>query len=454
MNKILTLACSLMILSCANSDEENKLPELIESTYEESFEVIPNPERGFMHTLTTFSEGTPLNPSTLASHKKEGLTLLLRLFYLEKFKPSPLSQTQLNLISTDLNTIREAGMKCVLRFAYTNNGDDGTDASIDIVLSHLDQLKPIIAAHTDIIAFVQSGFVGLWGEWHGSTNDLTSVVNRKAIVDKLLEVFPSPIKIQLRTPRLKKGIFGESEALTDDIGYSDQDIARVGHHNDCFMGSINDYGTYDNPTEDKAYISQEAFYVPTGGETCPPSGIPAADCITADGTMSQLKWTYLNLDWYQPLLNDWRSDGCFEDFERVMGYRLVLRSASLPISQSNLDSLDVQLVLDNVGWSPLYYQKDLSLIMLNIDSNEAVSSTIDLDLRQARPGESLTINHSVDISNLTAGVYKYYLKIADQNDLLADNPDYSIQLANTDMWVADKGYNDLNVDLLVSSDTN
>ena len=37
-----------------------------------------------------------------------------------------------------------------------------------------------------------------------------------------------------------------STALTDAEAFSGTDAARIGFHNDCFLSSPNDYGTYDD----------------------------------------------------------------------------------------------------------------------------------------------------------------------------------------------------------------
>ena len=437
------LAFCFGLSSCKNDVEPIQQNPSVTIAYSESSEVIFNPERGFLRGFGVFSEGTPINILSIESLKRGHRSLAQRIYYLEKFKNSPLSEAQLNLIRTDMNTFRLAGIKCVLRFAYTDNGDDGTDAPIDVVEGHLDQLAPIFSENADIIAFVNAGFIGLWGEWHSSTNNLSSLENKKRIVNKLLTVLPKEIKIQLRTPKYKRDIFGENNALTDEIGYSTDDIARVGHHNDCFMASTTDYGTYQNPVLDKEYISQEAYYVPTGGETCPPSGIEAADCETARSTMSQLKWTYLNLDWYKPVLDGWRMEGCFEEFEMSMGYRFVLKTVTCDTIISKVKPMPIKMEMVNVGWAPVYNYKDVSLILVPESGEAAIEIDINFDIRKLRPNEMTILEREIDISGIGIGTYALHLKIADQFESIKDRPEYCIQLANKDVWDITTGWNNL-----------
>lgn len=424
-------------------EEEKLLVKGRTICYVESSESFPNPERGFLHLSSVFSEGSPLSVSYLNNLRDDNISLAWRLYYLEKFKDSKLSQEQLDLIETDMVNLREAGQKCVIRFAYTNNGDDGEDAPIDIVEGHLDQMKSIFEENADVIAFVNAGFVGLWGEWHSSTNDLSSLENATRIINKLLEVLPPEIKIQMRTPKQKQDVFGVTTAMTDEIGYSDADIARVGHHNDCFMASFNDYGTYQDPTTDKNYISQEANYVPTGGETCPPFEVDPADCETGRETMKLLKWTYLNLDWYKPIIDGWKDEGCFEEFERDMGYRFVLDSSTIDTVALASEPLQVTLGLSNVGWAPIYNYKKTSIILAPVSGGEDVSFELDVDIRRARPNEQFIIDQSIDISNLSSGEHQIYLKIADHFGSIADRPEYCIRLATKDVWDDSTGRNDL-----------
>lgn len=414
-------------------------------TYMESDEVFPNPERGFTHLASVKAEGSPLSTTFLNQQRAGNISIVWRLYYLDQFKNSDLSQAQLDLIQTDMDNLRAAGLKCVLRFAYTDNSDDGTDAPIEWVETHLDQLAPVLQANADVIAFVNAGFVGLWGEWHSSSNDLTALENQKRIITKLLEVLPAEIKIQMRTPAQKHNVFETSEPLTDENGYSREDIARVGHHNDCFMASPNDYGTYTNPAADKAYISQEGLYAPTGGETCPPSGIDPADCTTALETMSLLRWTYLNLDWYKPIIDGWKDEGCFEDFERQMGYRLSLKTVTLDTVAMQDAHYPLSITLTNTGWAPVYNDKHTSLVLIPEDAtaDEEVTFALDTDIRRAKPGEDFVIEESIDLSAVPEGVYSLHLKIADQFESLADRPEYRIRLANDEVWDASTGLNSL-----------
>lgn len=408
--------------------------------YQESTEIFPNPERGFIHNYQTSSEGAALNTSVLSGLRNNNVSMIMRLYYLEKFKDKALSDAELSLISFDMQKLRDAGLKCVLRFAYTDDMTVG-DAPLSIINQHLDQLKPLFEENKDVIAFVQAGFIGAWGEWHSSSNGLATVENETKVLDKILEVLPQDIMVQVRTPGAKQQIFNNISPVDSTIAYTADKRSRVGHHNDCFLSGETDYGTYTNVQADKNYISKEALYVPTGGETCPPEG-SFPDCASSIATMKLLKWTYLNLDWYQPTISAWKTSGCFNEFQRNLGYRLLLVNAFLPDKATN-NSYSFEIVVTNKGYAPLYNYKKTNLVFKNKESGKIFSFPIEVDLRVCKPNGILTIKKLINLNGIEKGVYDLYLKITDKSENLSKRPEYSVRLANSNMWEENTGMNNL-----------
>jgi hypothetical protein len=437
------------INSCQSDGDTNQIENQAgDFIYQSTNDVFANPERGFMHTWQVFSEGSAMSTTALANLKNENVSIVLRFYYLEKFKTTALSQLQLDLIKTDFERLRNAGLKCVLRFAYTDT-QNGTDASLTIIQQHLDQLKPIVTDNADVIAFVQAGFIGAWGEWYYTTNGLTTIENQKAVLNKLLEVFPANIKIQVRTPKIKKDCFSYSNAMGSNVGYGITNIARVGYHNDCFLASVDDYGTYENITADKTFISDEAVFVPTGGETCPPTGVPTASCTTAETEMTLLKWTYLNLDYYGPVLQEWRNNNCFTDFERKLGYRLALQSSNLKTDIALNGEFDLNLIINNVGFAPVYNQKNTYLIFRSVTDGTVYKKKLNFDIRYVKPKVSYQLTEAVSTANIPAGKYDLLLKMEDTATILSDRPEYCIRLANNGLWETTTGFNKLSHSLTI-----
>ncbi len=416
----------------ANTEPENEI------SYDLSAAVFPNPERGFIRTVPVYSEGAPLSMSFLNLVKGQNITLVLRLFYLEKFKSQPISAAELTLIQTDLTNLRAAGLKVILRFAYTDDVA-GTDASYATIEQHLDQLKPLFESNKDIIAFVQAGFVGAYGEWHSSSNGLATIENQRKVLIRLLSVLPAEIMVQVRTPGMKQQIFNTNLPVGRDLAYTAENRSRVGHHNDCFLTGGTEYGTYNNIVAEKQYISDEALYVPVGGETCPPTGGYNPDCAESQKEMKLLKWTYLNLDYFPATINAWRSSGCFDEFQKSLGYRLALVSSQIPEQVSKSTDLKIIISVSNKGYAPLYYKKSTYLVFKNKASGQLYQQLLNIDLRECKPNGTVVIDESIKTSDIPAGDYELFLKIADRSVSLSARVEYSVRLANLDTWVTDNG---------------
>lgn len=245
-------------------------------SYISANDLFPNPERGFYKY--TDSKGMPaLSEQTLREYRQNNASLIYRLYYLKDFKNVPISDVFLSQIKQDMGVARKAGIKIILRFAYSIAMDE-PDAPLSVILQHLDQLKPILQENKDVIAVLQAGFIGSWGEWYYTTNNLNNDAARKTIIDKILEVLPAERTVQVRTPNYKRNYVGVKTAIQAEDAFSNKAVARIGHHNDCFMASADDYGTYTDAAVDKSYLNTEGLYVPIGGETCPPDGVDPADC--------------------------------------------------------------------------------------------------------------------------------------------------------------------------------
>ena len=441
------LFCSMM--GCKKTNTE---PALVDDgiNYTISNTIFPNPERGFIRTMIVYSGGPPLNVAQLSTLRMQNISLLLRVFYLDAFKNQAISAAELSLIQGDLDKIRDAGLKAILRFAYTDN-ISGTDAPYSIIVQHLDQLKLIFETNKDVIAFVQAGFIGAWGEWHSSSNGLATTDNERLVINKLLSVLPQGIMVQVRTPGAKQQIFNTTIPIGSDIAYSNESRARVGHHNDCFLTGGTDYGTYNNIVAEKQYISNETLYVPSGGETCPPSAGYDPSCNEGRNEMKLLKWTYLNLDWYQPTINAWKTSGCFDEFQRNLGYRLALVNSKFSKAVTANGTLSTVVSITNKGYAPLYNKKITYLVFKNKTTGLYYEKELAVDLRAIKPEGTIAINENVSLSGIPAGDYDLYLRIADKAANLKPKIEYALRLANTDVWVEDNaGMNNLKQQLKIN----
>ena len=418
--------------------------------------IFPNPERGFygVNEVQT-SSYQALDLAWLQGLRGQGVGLVFHMVYLDSFVNSDLSQTFLTALATDFTTIRSAGVKAVLRFAYTPNATPPYgDASKTRVLGHIAQLKPVLFANSDVIAALQAGFIGAWGEWFYTdyfgdqgTISASQWTDRQDVVNALLGALDLGRPVQLRTPAFKQHFYGPS-ALTPSEGFSGTAKARVGHHNDCFLASADDEGTYANVTADKAYLAQESLYVPQGGETCATSTYASwANALT---DMGNLRWSFLNMDYNPSVLSGWGTN--IDIARRRLGYRLSLVSgAYTPRAQAGSE-IDVQLTIHNDGFAPPFLPRELNVVLRNTGSNAVYVAKLPDDPRRFPPGASTTIAAKVCLpASLPPGSYALLLALADPVPGLRARPEYSIRLANQGTWEASTGYNNLDHTLAVAA---
>lgn len=414
--------------------------------YTASTAVIANPERGFYRHVGC---ETPLSQSQLTSFRTSGgESLMLCVFYLRNFVNSPINQTTLNLFQQQMDTVRKAGLKAIVRFAYSDNNSP-VDATPAMVNTHLTQLAPYLSNNKDVIAVVQAGLIGSWGEWgntqnYGDSYNMTAknMADRKSVVDKLLQVVPAERMVQLRMPLFKTKLYSPT-ALTASEAYTGTAKARLGHHNDCFLTNASDYGTYINPSVEFPYLAAETNYVASGGETCGYVA-PRSDCPTAVSEMSRFHWSYLNLDYHTTVLNAWQSQGCFAQVDQKLGYRFVMRSGAFSGSAKPGGAFTVNLQVQNQGWAAPFNSRNVELVFRNTATGALYRVKLAADPRRWLANQTVTINETVTLpANMPRGSYAVLLHLPDPQASLRDRPEYAIQMANTNTWEASTGFNNL-----------
>src|SRR5207247_8134345 len=90
---------------------------------------------------------------------------------LDAHRDSALPSTLLDGLTAGFAGARAAGIKILPRFVYNDRQGD-PDASLPQILAHIAQLAPVLRAEADVIAALEAGFVGAWGEWHHSTHPI------------------------------------------------------------------------------------------------------------------------------------------------------------------------------------------------------------------------------------------------------------------------------------------
>jgi hypothetical protein len=401
-----------------------------------------NPERGYYVGLHL------LDGDGAASVRASGHTLAIALVRLDDYRDRALDAALLDALRAGFDDVRAEGIKVILRFTYNSSYD--ADASRDRILQHIDQLAPIIRDNVDVISVMQAGFIGAWGEWHSSTNGLENDEDRGAVLRALLAAVPPSRTVQIRAPMYKEAIFpgGPLEAAE---AWSGDDRSRVGHHNDCFLASSSDYGTYASPVSAwEDYVAQDSRYLPIGGETCKVYA-PKTDCQKAVAILEAHHWSYLNEQYNQDVLDTWVEQGCDGEISRRLGHRLALVSARVSESVAPGGTLDVELEIENQGFSAPFNQRPMVLVL----RRGAQRWEVELEGRDARrlqPGSTtITTRIRVPAGAVPADDYQLSLWLPDADSRLRDDPRYAIRLANQDTWNENTGANTITRSLRVDA---
>ncbi len=427
--------------------------------------IFTNPERGFTNEYSRkVKESRPNILKGDDSWHGSKWTLAVVLYNLYYFKNKELPSEVLNGFDEDMQELRNNGYKCVLRFAYTETESDIVDATPDWVEKHIKQLSPYLKKNSDVIYVLEAGFVGVWGEWYYTKNygneSQHMNTNRRRVVDALLANTPEDMFVLFRYPMLKHEYLGDSNPLTAEEAFTGTYRARMGHHNDAFLNTYGDMGTYasDDKNDDpkmRQFIADETFYLPNGGESNIEESNVAAQRATYDKTMDALgkyHWSFCGLAYPPATIQKWRNDGTLDEMYRRLGYRYQLRESDITDNVAPAGKCNVTISICNVGCAPLYHERHAYLVLKN--SSKTYSIQLQSDPRRWLPnGVVSVINEKVDIpADIPAGTYNLYLYMPDRHEELASNPRYAIRFANEDVWSETTGMNDLKTTVTVSSD--
>ena len=317
------------------------------------------------------------------------------------------------------------------------------------VLQHIEQLEPILADHYDVITTLQAGFIGLWGEWHGSTNDLASPENKRLITSALLDALPVERMVQLRSPYHRRHALDGPPPTSGVVPFVGSAETRVGFKNDCFVSTDSDAGTYneDDQTRDREEVARFSSYTVVGGETCELGfNTERQSCSVALAELEQFHWDYLNAYYYEGVLDRWKSEGCYDEISRRLGYRLALERVSFPARVGAGEEFTVAIKLRNVGFGKVYNPRPVDLVLRSEGGGTTHTLRALGDARQSLPlaGETREFDLSVDLpADLPAGSYEVLLRLPDAASTLENDPRYHIRLANPDVWEDETGLNDL-----------
>ncbi len=470
--------------------------------------LIANPERGYHATLnapgpggqnvdvfeTTTACWTPaLDQTTMTTRRTSlGITLQSVRYNLANWRTADISQAFLDRIASDAAAARAAGVKMIVRFVYGWVGSR-PDASRDRILGHIEQLGPVLAAQQDVIAWIDAGFVGRWGEWNGSTNSLLGpydpvnylygdniTADSRAILDRLFLRFPAERAILFRYARQKSQYFhptasdpwwdfspmpGPAQARDGSA------MSRAGSLCDSFLSDSLDgtygYGTNQTDIANLANrVGTENQFVPMCGELDmglgeTPTWNTAANAVRTLGRLQTFRWSGFNLldgSGSSSFAAIWQTAGCIpatasitgsattlsDEAHRRLGYRLRLVAATIPDSAAPGAPATVSFMVRNDGFTAPVNRRTVRLVLRSATGAE-VATSVAADPRTWLPGSDIAVTAPWTLpAGMASGTWTLFLHLPDPAPSLAGRVEYAIRLANGGgIWESGTGYHRL-----------
>lgn len=410
---------------------------------------LNRPECGWYELYSYYlKEDQSLSPDTIYIRKAdaEGIPYRLALleFNLRQYRDGSLSKTALANIENVLTAFENTDMKLIIRFLYDwdGHGKKSEPEDLDTVLTHMEQVGPVITRHEKQIYTMQGIFVGSWAEMHHSNH--LSVKSMTTLLEKLAQVTPSSLFLAVRTPAQYRTVLQQIQTYPE---YYEKEgvpaaelISRLGLFNDSILASKSDNGTYGTQTKEDttsirdAYTREEeldfqntlCLRVPNGGETVNVNFYNELDnAITDLGTMHI---SYLNQTYDLQVIDRWKHSSYSGDHSLYqnlsgydyitdhLGYRFVLRSAELlDTSGKNANGI---ITIENTGFANAMFPKSLSLNLTNTATGETTSlissgKSDTPDIRNWNAGTKTELSFSLLPYDYEEGTYTLWMRITD-----------------------------------------
>ena len=377
---------------------------------------------------------------------------------------------------TTFENCRKNGCTVALRFRYDANGKDNPEpSSFEQVLKHISQIKEsgLLDEYKDIIAYVESGFVGKWGEQHGGK--YTSVEYKAQLLDAMLDCVPAPIPVTVRTPDIFAKWAGITRSeLADFSSEGIENAYRVGLYDDGYMGSDSDLGTYANREIEITWLSNQTKTSYFGGEFSgnlewakkyntylPENAIPEmykSHLSYINGNIFQLYKDYTfnsNYDVEGVDNSAYYGQNVFQFIRDHIGYRFVLRKSELSETVKQGDTLDLNFSIENTGFANLIPSWSTHTeIILEKDGNFIRANAENINPNNWDSCSVTDIAETVKLpDSLQVGDWNVYLKVSLGENDLSQISLRSVQFANEDVYNSILGANYLGTFTVTDSES-
>ena len=405
------------------------------NTFTESTAYLKNPNRGFyyMHGFYITDEKMEFSQeiaSRFCEDTETDLTMIQ--INLAFYKDGEISAQGLANIDALFQSLKTIDKQLIVRFLYDWDGTNELTEpeELAIILRHMEQVGPIVAAYRENIYTLQGLFIGNWGEMNGTV--YTAGEDLVALYETLRDATDDSVFLSVRMPMQWRKATG----ITDPLQGRTK-AGKLGLFNDGMLGSFSDYGTYGTSSREEAgdyscWSREEeiAFQkvlcetVPNGGEVIVDNAYNDFEAAKKD--LADMHVSYLNKDFDRNVYRKWADytvaeEGCYRGMdglsymERHLGYRLLITEADAAYSFKE-DSLSVSVKLKNVGFAPVLKETKAQLIVVSHETGEYRGYPVLADIKSLVGGTDqteLVLEKKISLMGEKPGQYELYFCLTD-----------------------------------------
>ncbi|MBE5786416.1 MAG: DUF4874 domain-containing protein [Clostridiales bacterium] len=361
----------------------------------------------------------------LYDYNVESPTVSQMYFYLTEYRDRDLDQTAFDNMNAFFQACRQQKITLALRFAYivTQGQEAKQEPSLEQMLRHMEQLKPLLAENRDVLFCLEAGFFGEWGEQSGIAH-WRGEGKVDEIMNAIVRMCPADLPIVVRYDWVRQ----ETAATMRH---------RVGYHDDYIVGFSHAWSfgsTWDS--EDFQRVQKNCERVLMEGEMpwaqqCPDMDPWAVVKYTHDlhftalscyhnyreGGGKWILWQARELEatpetlaqhglsvpydaWFQDLKGQPLKRTLFDYVRDFLGYHIQASDAKASIQDSKVR---LSLNLTNYGFAAPLALEDIEAVLVN-EAGEIVSRASLCTLNKLTAGESLTCTAALDLPD--GGAYR------------------------------------------------
>lgn len=448
---------------------------------------LRNPERGFRFELyigrepgETMKAGKRPLDWPFDDYAADGVTIAQGYCYLDRYHDAPIGPGKIEALERDFARARASGVKFLLRFAYEHDFTT-TGPTTERILSHIEQLTPVIRRNIDVIHTLQTGWVGLWGEFHTSRHAIEKdpVAVGKIVGATLRMLPPGHFTMMRRIEYKAKALeaLGDPREITRETAYTDAPHARIGFFNDGTLANYWDGGTFVDPphaapgnwefdraAREGAYMSVdgELFWTGQFQEPGIAEGIPAARRFRHHHytTFSLVHgFSELDVNPEKSVIDHWKEEPvtpallqeaglpfdpdyfhgvdsrtAFEYIRDHLGYRIAVPEARFDEEARPGGPFSAEITLTNDGCSAPIHSRPLLFVLTDGEKCLAFPSDLDVrDLQPTTPGHRAGLTATLRATlpdDIAPGAYRLACWLPDREERLRDRPEYAMRLAS------------------------